>query len=204
MVGKRRRPSGTSAIPWPQSSWAGTEARSRPSRRTRPPRIGKRPAIASMSVVLPAPFGPTTVTSSRAPTTSETSQTATASPWATSRRSTSSIGLAEIRADHVRIAHHLPRKALGDDPAAAQDDHAIGEVQDRPHDVLDEDDGGAALPDATNETERVGHLRGRQTREHFVEQHEPRLGGERAREIEKLPLEQVQLAGQRAGLGFEA
>src|SRR5207245_10188582 len=112
-----------------------------------PDLLGTSPARASMSVVLPAPLGPTTVTSSRSPTRSDTSQTATASPCATSSRSISSIGLSQIRADDVGIAHDLPWKTLGDDLAAVQDDDAVGQVEHRPHDVLDEDDRRPAVAD---------------------------------------------------------
>src|SRR5207237_9867242 len=100
-----------------------------PSRRIGPRGAGRRAAVASMSVVLPAPFGPTTVTSSRGRTVSETSQTATASPWATSSRSTSSIGLPEISADDVRVAHDLAWEAFGEDLAAAQHHHPTREVE---------------------------------------------------------------------------
>src|SRR4029453_11992836 len=122
------------------------------------------------SVVLPAPFGPTTVTSSRAPTTSDTSQTATASPGATSRRSTSSIGLPAAGADHVRITHDLTREAFGDDATAAQHHHAVGEIEDGSHDGFHGDDGRAAIANPANELERMGHLRRRQAREHLVQQ----------------------------------
>src|SRR5438093_3013992 len=164
MAGKSRRPSGTSAMPWRQSAWAGTDARSLPSSRMIPALIGRRPAIALMSVVLPAPFGPTTATRSRGRTLSDTSQTATASPWATSRRSTSSIGLPEVGPDDVRVPHDLARESFGDDPPAAEHCDAVGEVEDGPHDVLDEHDRGALVTDPTNEPERVRHLRRRQAR----------------------------------------
>ena len=75
-----RRPSGTSAIPWPQMRWGGTVARSSPSRRSSPARQRKSPATALMSVLLPAPFGPMTATTSPSPTSSVASHTAMASP----------------------------------------------------------------------------------------------------------------------------
>src|SRR5881296_415171 len=203
MAGKSRRPSGTSAMPRRQSAWAGTDARSLPSSLMVAALIGRRPAIALMSVVLPAPFGPTTVTRSRDWTLSDTSQTATASPWATSRCSISSISLAQIGADDVRVAHHLPWESLGDDLPVAQHDDTVGQVENGAHDVLDEDDRRAAVADLADELERVGHLRRRQPREHLVQQHQPRLGRERAGEIEELAFEQVQLVGQRVGLGFQ-
>src|SRR6266545_4333143 len=169
MAGKRRRPSGTSAMPWRQSSCAGTDARSAPSRRTVPERIGWRPAIALMSVVFPAPFGPTTVTRSRGRTLSDTSQTATASPCATSRCSTSSIGLAQIGPDDLRVSHDLARESFGDHLSVVQQHDAVGEVEDRRHDVLDEDDRRAAVADLADELERVGHLRRRRSEEHTSE-----------------------------------
>ena len=52
--------------------WAGSVARSTPSNASVPDVTGSRPAIALISVVLPAPFGPTTHTSSPAATESET------------------------------------------------------------------------------------------------------------------------------------
>src|SRR5262245_44165446 len=204
MAGKRRRPSGTSAMPRRQRSWGATAARACPSRCIEPDLIGKRPATASMSVVLPAPLGPTTVTSSRSPTRSDTSQTATASPCATSRRSISSIGLSQIRADDIGLVRELPRTATGAYLAAVQDDHAVGQIEHRPHDVLDENDGRPAVTDSSDELQRVGHLRGREPREHLVEQDQAGLGGERAGEIEKLPLEKIQLVRQRVGPGGEA
>src|SRR2546422_11258971 len=149
MAGKSRRPSGTSAMPWRQSAWAGTDARSLPSSRM----------IPALIAVLPAPFGPTTVTSPRGRTLSDTSQTATASPWATSRCSISSIGLAQICADDVRVAHHLPWESLGDDLPVAQHHDTVGQVENGAHDVLDEDDRRAAVADLADELERVGHLR---------------------------------------------
>src|SRR5712691_8116278 len=183
MAPKSRRPSGTSAMPCRHSSCAATGPRSTPSRRTVPTRIGRRPAIALMRVVFPAPFGPTTLTSSRSPTLRDTSQTATASPWATSRRSTSSIGLAQVGPDDLRLPHHLARPPLRDDLSVAQHHHAVGEVEDGPHDVLDEDDRGSGGADPPDEPQRVGHLRRGQSREYLVEQHQLRLGGESAREV---------------------
>src|SRR5712691_8366314 len=112
------------AMPSPQNAWRGRRDRSRPSRRSAPDSIGCRPAIALMSVVLPAPFGPTTHASSPAPMRSDTSEIAGAAPYETWMRSTSSMGLPQVGGDHVRLPHHRARVALGDDAAVAEHDDA--------------------------------------------------------------------------------
>ena len=76
----RRRPSGTMAMPWSQNRLRASRVRSRPCMASDPPSRRLSPAIALISVVLPAPFGPTTHTSSPASMRSEMSQSAGAAP----------------------------------------------------------------------------------------------------------------------------
>src|SRR5437763_14176174 len=102
-----------------------------------------RPASALMSVVLPAPFGPTTQTSSRSPMASDTSTMAAAAPYETRMRSTSSMRFTQIRLHDRRPAHHFGRTALGDHAAVAQHHDAVGELHHRAHHVLVVDDSSA-------------------------------------------------------------
>src|SRR5688572_17551767 len=53
------------------------------------------------------------------------------------------LGIAQVGLDHGRVAAHLVRRALGDLLPHVEDGHAIGDVHDDPHVVLDEDDGRA-------------------------------------------------------------
>src|SRR5262245_25279541 len=131
-------------MPWLQNSCGRTRVMSVPSNRSSPLRQRSRPAMALISVVLPAPLGPITATISPAATSSEASHTAVASPYPTWRlRASSSIGLPEIDADHARIAHDLARRAERKELALVQDRDPVGELDDRAHQMLDEDDGGA-------------------------------------------------------------
>src|SRR5438477_12795594 len=104
-----------------------------------------RPMTQRSSVVLPAPFRPTSVTSSPSPTCSETSRSAWASPYRDESPSTSRTGLG-MRLPQVRGHDRggLPNHglaALRDHSALLQDDHLVGELGDHSPVVLDEHDG---------------------------------------------------------------
>ena len=75
-----RLPSGTMAMPASQKRCGASVVRSRPSSRILPARVRSMPETALIRVVLPAPFGPTTQSSSPAPSLSETPQSAGAGP----------------------------------------------------------------------------------------------------------------------------
>jgi hypothetical protein len=82
----KRRPSGTSASPSRAMACAGRRETSRPSKTTEPP-IGRcSPAMAARTLDFPAPFEPTSDTSSPADNDSDTPFTAGAS-WYDTRRS---------------------------------------------------------------------------------------------------------------------
>src|SRR3990167_5163266 len=199
MPPKSRRPSGMIATPPWHTSWGVARVTSTPSRRSRPRRIGRRRAMALISVVLPAPLGPTTATSSPSPTVSETSHRAGASPYPTCRPSASSIGFPEIGGHDLRLPDDVARPALGDQLAVVQHHDPVGQVDHGPHDVLDEEDGGAPPADLPHERERLADLRGRQARQDLVQEDEPGPRGQRARELEELALMQVQRRRQRRG-----
>src|SRR3990167_7102718 len=176
MPPKSRRPSGMIATPPWHSSWGVVCVTSTPSRRRRPRRIGSRRAIALISVVLPAPLGPTTATSSPPPTASETPHRAGASPYPTCRPSASSIGLPEIGGHDLRLPDDVARPALGDQLAVVQHHDPGGQGDHGPHDVLDEEGGGAPGADLRYEREGIADLRGRQARQDLFQEDEPGPG----------------------------
>ena len=76
-----------------------------------------------------------------------------------------------------------------------------GERHDRPHDVLDQEDRDAARVDRAAELDDPLGLGRRQPGHHLVEQQQPGLGGQRARQLEPLALGQREAAGRPVGLG---
>ena len=76
MRARMLRPSGTSTMPCSTARWAGRPVTSRPSSSTWPPCGRSSPATAASVLVLPAPFGPMSVTTCPAFTRSEMRRTA--------------------------------------------------------------------------------------------------------------------------------
>src|SRR2546423_5718891 len=91
-----------------------------------------------MSVVLPAPLGPTTQVSSPAPIVSEISDSAVAVPYFATMASSTSMSLPEKSRYDVRLFHHFRGRTFGDHRAVIEDDHAVRKRHDRTHHVLDE------------------------------------------------------------------
>src|ERR1044071_5697772 len=116
------------------------------------------PATALMSVVLPAPFGPTTATSSPARTERLASHTAVASPYAMRRPRASSMRGSEVRLRDLGMADDVGRRPGGDHLAVIEHHHAVGQLGHGADDVLDEHDRRAAVADPPDEGERLGHL----------------------------------------------
>ena len=96
------------------------------------------------------------------------------------------------------------RGAFRDDQAVIEHDDAVRQRQHRAHHVLDEYDRRAVVADRADQLDRAVDLAGREARQHLVEQQQPRPRRERARELEELPLVQVEVVGQRVRLGREA
>src|SRR6185503_10852303 len=191
--GKRRRFSGTCAMPRPTTSYAGRRAIEAPSKTTSP-RVGSISLeMRRSSVVLPAPLGPITATDSPARTSRLTSKSAWKPPYPAETLATRSIGLhfgrvgAEIDLDHLRVARHLGRLAARNHLAVVEHHAAVDHAHQHAHDVLDPDDGDAALcADLGEELGRLVHLAVVEPAERLVGEQELRLRGERARELELL------------------
>src|SRR5215468_4099669 len=98
------------------------------------------PAMTLMSVVLPAPFGPTIETSSPGPMVSETPHSAVAVPYLATAPSSASMGFSQKRRDDLRLLHHFRRHAFRDHRAVIEHDDAIRQRHHRTHHVLDEQD----------------------------------------------------------------
>src|SRR5580765_5400849 len=108
------RPSGTWAIPSRARALGDVRARSSPPNRTRPAIGRTRPETTRSVVVLPAPFAPSSATTSPAGTASAMRLPAGGEPRG---------GTAEIGADHPRIVADDVGGAAGDHLAELQHDH---------------------------------------------------------------------------------
>src|SRR2546427_10286871 len=113
---------------------------SRPLSRIDPVDCRRRPITHRSSVVLPAPFRPTSVTSSPSPTCSETSRSAWASPYRAERPSTSSAGLGmslpQVCGDDGGVLADGGVSALRDHAALLQHAHLVGELRPDAHAVV--------------------------------------------------------------------
>src|SRR5919204_431411 len=106
--------------------------RSSPSQRIAPAHGRTRPATQLRSVLLPAPFGPSSATISPGAIDSVTPESTRTSPYPASSPAISSTRVtphvaAEVDVDDVGIRRHLRRRPVGDLLAGAQHDDAPGE-----------------------------------------------------------------------------
>src|SRR6185503_2887254 len=156
--GNTRAPSGTTAMPRRTIASGGSPSMRSPLKRMAPPlraRSGMRPRMARMTVVLPAPFGPMRLTISPRATLRLTPRSTCSGPYPASTSSSSSIGSAmrvsEIGLHHRGIPHDVGRPPLGDLLTVVQDHHAVGQAEDREHDVLGHHQRAPALTDLAQE-----------------------------------------------------
>ena len=103
--------------------------------------------------------------------------------------------MAEISFDDGSIGRHLRRGARRDDTAFRQHEHVLGQAHHRLHDVLDHDDGDAAVAQATDDRQDVADLGRVQSGKNLVEQQQLWPGRQRAGEFETLA------AGDGQGVG---
>ena len=106
-------PSGTCAIPALTICSGLRPARSAPPSRTRPRRGLIMPLIARSSVVLPAPFAPSTAVMAAVPAEMLTPSSAMTPPYPAVSPSTASAGDPSCWAAALLISGHLLRPALG-------------------------------------------------------------------------------------------
>ena len=95
-----------------------------------------------------------------------------------------------------RIVGDLLRRAFRQLAAEIEDDDAVRQAHDRAHDVLDHQDGDAAVADAAHRVDHVLGLGRIEAGQHLVEQKERRPRGERTRELEPFLAGGGECAGQ--------
>ena len=201
-----RRPSGTIATPWSQTSWPGGRIRSTPSSTIAPVRSRSSPASALTSVLLPAPFGPTTLddlavldpevdAADRARLAVERPQ-----PRDVKQRLP-----APGRPGDGRVAHHgvRARRRRASCPWSSTTMRVARPVTTRircsTRTIV-----VPALVDPAQDGERLVELGRVQAGEDLVEQQQRRLRRERAGQLEQLALVQVDLARKRVRARGEA
>src|SRR5688500_8584829 len=165
------------------------------------PFLGLRtPAIVIMSVVLPAPLGPSRQVMEPAATSRETPFSASILPYAVTSSRTVSITPASRSAEigflHQRIVLDLRRRALGDLLAEVEDRDAVGDAHHELHHMLDEQDGHAAAAQLHDPVAQLRDLLAVHSRGRLVQQQEPRPGGERARQLEPALLAEREIGGE--------
>src|SRR5229473_2866325 len=207
MAGKSWRPSGTCAMPRSTIRWADAPWSASPSKVMRPERGRSRPLSVERSVVLPAPFDPTSATISPARISRSTSHSTWTSPYATFsfsvRRRTPSVGmrarlrvlLAEVRLDHRRVDRDLGGRALRDFAPVVEDDDTLAHADDHLHHVLDDDERDAAVVDSAEQDDRLVHLAAAQAGHHLVQQQDARFHRQRSRELEALAADDGETLG---------
>src|SRR5690625_1865933 len=151
------------------------------------------------SVVFPAPFRPTRVTTSPAPTWSETSRSACAWPYhALSVEMSSMAGFPQVRGDDAFVVADLVIGALGQNRALLEDGDLVGEAADHMHVVVHEHD-GPPVGDAAYQVDRVVDVLNAHSGGRLVEQHHRRVEREYQREFERSLLSVGELAGGSVG-----
>src|SRR5918994_2107403 len=208
------RPSGTCATPSFATDSGPRRPSERPSYAISPVRLTV-PEIARSIVVLPAPLAPSTATIWPSSTASETPCSARTGPYRawTSLSSRSAIrrlrlGLrgtgvlvgAEVGLDHRRVGSHLGGRSVRDLLAEVEHVHVVGDAHDEVHVVLDEQHGQLpVLADLLDETAELLDLLVVQPAGGLVEQQQPRLRDEGARQLDALQRPEREARGGAKG-----
>src|SRR4051794_29147524 len=156
-----------------------------PPNRTSPALTLVTPRIVLRRVDRPAPFAPTTVSHSPAPTVRSTSKSTGSRPYPARMPRSSSMGssgigphllpllvvLAEVDGPHLRVGGDLLRAAGGDDPPLGEDVDQVTVLEHRLDVVLDEQHGQPqVLLQPANEGEQCRRLAGVEPGGGLVEQ----------------------------------
>ena len=84
------------------------------------------------------------------------------------------------------MPHHVARQSVADNPAVRQHDQPAAGPDDFLKIMLDEKDRDAARVDSTDHVDLLGSFRVVEAGERLVEQHDRRIEGERAGDLEAL------------------
>ena len=93
----------------------------------------------------------------------------------------------------------LSSRPVGDDASRVHADQPLGDLQQDVHDVLDPDDRDAAGFQFEDDVDQFARLGVGQSAADLVEQQHGGIGGERARELEPLAIEQAERFGAPVG-----
>src|SRR5690606_28864661 len=130
-----------------------------------------KPAIARISVDLPAPVSPPTSRISPGWASSETSSMTGTMPYPAWRVLTSSTAASHDHVLHGRVRRHRVRRARGDDTPLLHDGDGVGDVPDQVEIVLDQDDRLAHAPrQELHQLGEIGALALRETGGRLVEE----------------------------------
>ena len=190
-------PRGPARCPRLTRRCAGTLVMSTPSKTMLPATGRCAPAMVRSNVVFPAPLAPTS---------------ARVSPSSMrERHAANRLEQPVLRIDraHLEQAHGTaaPRYAsmtrvsastsvgqtVGDDPSGVEAHETIDRLHEDVHDVLDPDDGDAAPAQLLDGAHQLDRLRVGEAAADLVEKQHLRIGGERARELETLAIEQAEI-----------
>src|SRR3972149_6145641 len=174
---------------------------SAPSNSTRPRNRVARPRIALRNVLFPLPFGPTRATISPEARCALIPWTTTAFPYPPTMSTASSAtsgkcSRSEVCIDDVRILHGVVRVAGGDDPAVVHHEDPLHVVEEDLESMFDHDEREPEiLLKPHDPLEDLSRQLGGDARRGLVEEEEPRLPHERARNLEELHLAAGDLRG---------
>src|ERR1017187_10516698 len=194
---------GSYAIPRRARASAGSAATSTPPCQMCPPRAATRPARVFSSVLLPDPFGPTTVTISPAPAEILTSLTTTDGPKPatidSARTSGSGRSLAtstsEVGIDDLLVGLELRHGALGEHRAARHHHHGLAELLDQAELVLDHEHRHPLSPQFHEPVGDRQRERRADAGHRLVQQQQLRLGHQGPHELDEPPLTTAQGPG---------
>src|SRR5207245_10412865 len=127
-VEKTRLPCGTNPTPVRAMRSGASPAIGSPNRRIAPLRGGRKPMIALMQVVLPAPFLPSSARTLPAPTSNETPCRTWLSPYSASTRSSARASVPKVDLPRLRVGDDLGAGALDNHPAVLQHGESLGHV----------------------------------------------------------------------------
>src|SRR5437879_1208856 len=177
-----------------------------------PAAAGTRPLSTPSRVDLPAPFAPTSATSSAGATSrSIPKSTGPAPKPAVSPRTLRSgsgleafcIALAQVGLDHSLVPQNDVRLALREDLAEIENDRVPADSDDHAHHVLDQQHRDASCMHRPDHLERLIDLDVVEPRHHLIEEKEVRLGGDGSRDLEALAVGDGERRHGKAGLGGE-
>jgi hypothetical protein len=185
----RWRSSGTSAIPWRTASRTEASRTGRPPTTSSPDEGWTMPKIVSSSSERPDPTSPKSPTISPARTVSETSR-----KHGRPRR--------QLAADHRPddlVRRGLRGRPRAHVPAVAEHRDPLAHAEDLLHAVRDVEQRDPPAPDLLEDREQVVRLRVGQRRRRLVEHEDAALEGQRAGDLEELPVRGRQRLGNRVG-----